>query len=60
MPIAQLILTLVAQYGPDIIPAVKAVLNKKDATVDDVETIFAGLKPYDAFGIPEHPPVNNG
>lgn len=52
MPIAQLILTLVAQYGPDILTSVKAVLNKKDATVEDVEAIFVGLKPYEAFNIP--------
>ena len=57
MPLAQLILTLVAQYGPDIIPAVKAVLNKKDATVEDVEVIFTGLKPYADFGIPATVPA---
>lgn len=57
MPLAQLILSLVVQYGPDIIPAVKAVLNKKDATVEDVEAIFAGLKPYAAFGIPDKAPA---
>jgi len=57
MPLAQLILTLVAQYGPQIIPAVKAVLNKKDATVEDVEAIFVNLVPYESFGIPATVPA---
>ena len=47
-----IVLQLVTQYGPDIVSAVKSILNKKDATIDDVEAIFAGLKPYESFGIP--------
>ena len=46
------VLQLVAQYGPEILTSIKSLMSKSDATIEDVEAIFAGLKPYEAFGIP--------
>lgn len=46
-------------YGPQIVTDVKNLFSKKDATFDDVETVFANLKPYSAFGIPDVAPVVN-
>lgn len=46
------ILGLVQQYGPSIITGIKSIISKKDATIADVEAIFKGLQPYEAFGIP--------
>lgn len=46
-------------YGPQIVTDIKNLLNKKDATIDDVEAVFANLKPYSAFGIPDVAPVVN-
>ena len=51
------ILGLVQQYGPDVLNAIKTILSKKDATIEDVELIFAGLKPYSAYGIPDVVPT---
>jgi len=51
------ILSLVDKWGPGIITGIKQVINKKDATVADVELIFKDLKPYEAFGIPDKVPV---
>lgn len=41
------------QYGPDFVAALIKLLKNKDATIDDVEKLFADVKPYSAFGIPE-------
>ena len=51
------VLGLVQQYGPSVITAVKILLKKENATIEDVEAIFADLKPYEAFNIPEIIPV---
>ncbi len=55
-----IVLGLVQQYGPSIVSGIKSILSKKDATIEDVDAIFAGLKPYEDFGIPTtvpKPPV---
>lgn len=46
------------QYGPQIVTDIKNLFNKKDATIDDVEAVFANLKPYSAFGIPDVAPTS--
>lgn len=45
------------QYGPQIVTDIKNLLNKKDATISDVEAVFANLKPYSAFNIPDVAPM---
>lgn len=46
------------QYGPQIVTDIKNLLSKKDATIADVEAVFANLKPYSAFNIPDIAPTN--
>ena len=46
------VLGLVGKYGPQVIGVVKELLSKKDTTIEDVERVFSGLKPYAAFNIP--------
>ena len=60
------ILTLVqalVKYGPEAVQAIINLLKKSNPTVADVETLFAGLKPYSYYGIPDvvptSPPVAN-
>lgn len=47
-----IILGLVQQYGPSILTGIKTIMDKKDATIADVDAVFAGLRPYAAFEIP--------
>ena len=51
------ILSLVAQYGPTILPAIENLFKKENVTVADIQAAFAGLQPYSAFGIPATPPL---
>lgn len=46
------------QYGPSIITDIKNLFNKKDATIEDIEAVFANLKPYSAFNIPDIAPTS--
>jgi len=43
------------QYGPEAVTNIITLLNNKTATLADVESAFAGLKPYSAYGI--NPPA---
>lgn len=45
------ILQLVAQYGPSILAGIEGLFTKASPTVADIQAVFAGLKPYSAFGI---------
>lgn len=56
-PLAQAIIMLVAQYGPGIIDRIESALNKSSLTITDIRAIFADLKPYSAFGIPDVVPT---
>ena len=51
-----LAIQLVLAYGPDILTAVEALFSKNTVTAAEVQQVFAGLKPYSAFGI-NPPPV---
>lgn len=59
MPLAQVItlLALAEKYGPTVFAVIKALTDKKDATVADVELAYAQLRPYESFGIPNIVPV---
>lgn len=50
-------LSYAAKYGPELVVAVLDALKKKGITVAEVETIFADVKPYEAFGINPNAPV---
>ncbi len=43
------------QYGPEFVTNIIAILKNPAATVQDVENVFANLKPYSAFNIPNIP-----
>lgn len=46
-----LAIQLVLQYGPEILTEVEALFTKQTVTAAEVQAIFAGLRPYNAFGI---------
>ena len=46
-----LAIQLVVQYGPEILTQVEALFQKQTVTAAEVQTIFAGLKPYASFNI---------
>lgn len=50
-----LILQYGIQYGPGIAQEVIALFKKQDATIADVEALFAKIKPYDQYNIPNLP-----
>ncbi len=51
-PVVALIITEAVKYGPDFVISVINALKKTDATIADVEALFANVKPYDSYGIP--------
>jgi len=44
-------------YGPQFITDIKNLLNKTNVTIDDIEAVFANVKPYSAYGIPSIVPT---
>lgn len=48
-----ILLQYALQYGVPAVLDVIAVLKKSDATIADVEAMFAKVKNYDQYGIPE-------
>lgn len=48
------ILTLVSQYGPQILTGIEGLFTSANPTIQDIQAVFAGLQPYSAFNI--HPP----
>lgn len=53
----QLLIQAGIQYGPGFVTDVIAVLKKPDPTLADVEALFANVKPYAAYGIPDVVPA---
>lgn len=53
MDIATQILMFGLRYGPEAATAIIALIKKKDITLDDVDAVFANVKPYSAYGIPD-------
>ena len=41
-------------YGPQFITDIKTLLAKTDVTIADIEALFANVKPYAAYGIPDN------
>ena len=52
-----LAIQLVLQYGPEILTEVEKLFTKATVTASEVQAIFAGLKPYSAFGINPPAPI---
>ena len=50
------IIQLAAIYGPDIVTGIEGLFKKSNPTIADVQAVFAGLKPYSDFGIPDKAP----
>lgn len=40
-------------YGPQFVQDIIAVLKKSDPTLDDIAALFANVKPYSAYNIPD-------
>lgn len=55
-PLAAFAITEALQYGPTFVKQIIAVLQKPGATIADIELLFAGVKPYSAYGIPDVAP----
>jgi hypothetical protein len=45
------------KYGPGFVTDVIALFKQKEITIDQVESLFANVKPYEAYGIPDKVPV---
>lgn len=41
------------QYGPAFVSNIISIMKNPNATIDDVEKLFATVKPYSAYGIPD-------
>ena len=42
-------------YGPEAVTAIIGLFKNSNATIADVENVFANLKPYSAYNIPNLP-----
>ena len=47
------ILQALMKYGPEAYKSIVTLLTKSNPTVADVDVLFAGLKPYAAYNIPD-------
>ena len=56
-PLVQALVIAAIQYGPEFVTKLIAILRNPSATVDDVEKLFANVKPYASYGIPDVAPV---
>lgn len=52
-PLVEALIIAGVKYGPDFVSKIIAVINKPEPTVADVEALFASVKPYEAYGIPD-------
>ncbi len=52
------LVTLAIRYGPGFAASIAALFQKQTVTAEEVVILFSNVKPYDAYGIPEHPVVN--
>lgn len=41
------------KYGPPLALDLVALFKKKDATLDDIETLFRSIPTYESYGIPD-------
>jgi len=48
----QLLIAAGVKYGPEFVKEAIAIINNPKSTIADVETLFAKVKPYEAYGIP--------
>ncbi len=53
--IVQLLIQAGIQYGPAFVTEAIAIIKNQNATVADVEALFAKVKPYEAYNIPNIP-----
>lgn len=45
------------KYGPEYVNKLIALFKQAEPTVADVEALFANVKPYEAYGIPDVVPT---
>ena len=51
------IVILAAKYGPELVTGIIGLFKTANPTIADVEAVFASVKPYSAYNIPETVPV---
>ena len=56
-PLVAFLIQEALQYGPEFVTGIINALKRKDVTVAEIETLFAGVKPYSAYGIPDVAPA---
>jgi hypothetical protein len=56
-PLVAFCITEALQYGPEFVKSVIAAFQKPNPTVMDIEILFAGVKPYSAYNIPDVNPA---
>jgi hypothetical protein len=54
--IALMLFNLLDKYGPDIASAVAELFKKGEITIEEVMAIFAQVRTYESFGIPDKVP----
>ncbi len=45
------IVILAAKYGPTFVTEIMALFKKQDVTIDEIEKLFANVKPLSSYGI---------
>lgn len=55
--LAQLLIQAGLTYGPEFVQSIIAILKKPDPTLADIENLFADVKPYSFFNIPDVAPT---
>ncbi len=45
------IIILAAKYGPEVVTGIIALFKKQTVTIDDVEKLFANVKPFEAYNV---------
>ena len=49
---------LAAKYGPELVVGITRLFTKADASLADIEALFANVKPYSAYFPTPDGPVN--
>ncbi len=45
------IVILAAKYGPEFVTSIIALFKKRDVTIEEIEALFANVKPLSSYGI---------
>ena len=52
-PLIEALIIAGIKYGPEFVSAVVKLMKTETVTIEQVEQLFANVKPYDAYNIPD-------